>query len=216
MIRVLIADDHTMIREGLKLVLSSAPDLSVVGEAENGDAVMRQLRSTDFDVLVLDLSMPGPGRSGAQLIKQIHDEKPQLRILILSMHQESQYAIQAIKSGAAGYLTKECASVELVNAIRKIANGGAYISAEVAEQLALSAMPGNNGPAHKMLSSRELEVFLLLVNGIAVSQIAEQLHLSIKTVSTHKSRILEKMHLHNLADLIRYAINHQLTNNPNI
>lgn len=209
MIRLVIADDHDLVREGLKQVLSSAPDLTVIGEAKNGIEVMQRVRELDFDVLVLDLSMPG--RSGPELIKQVHTEKPKLRVLVLSMHAEAQYAIRAIKSGASGYLTKDGASADLVAAIRKVAAGGAYISTALAEQLALGAMPDAAGPLHNLLSNREFEVFQLLVAGVLVSHIAAQLSLSIKTVSSHKARIMQKMNLHNQADMIRYAISHRLT-----
>jgi DNA-binding NarL/FixJ family response regulator len=208
MIRIVIADDHTIVREGLKQVLSSAADLTLVGEAQNGSEVMQRVRELDFDVLVLDLSMPG--RSGPELIKLVHSEKPKLRILVLSMHQEPQYAVRAIKSGASGYLTKESASTELVTAIRKVAGGGASISAEVAEQLALGAMPSSEGPLHASLSDREFQVFRLLVSGNTVSHIAEQLNLSVKTVSTHKARIMQKMNMQNHTELIRYAIANHL------
>jgi DNA-binding NarL/FixJ family response regulator len=212
MIRIVIADDHTIVREGLKQVLSSAADLALVGEAQNGNEVMQRVRELDFDVLVLDLSMPG--RSGPELIKLVHCEKPKLRILVLSMHQEPQYAVRAIKSGASGYLTKESASTELVSAIRKVAGGGASISAEVAEQLALGAMPRGEGPLHASLSDREFQVFRLLVSGQAVSQIAEQLNLSVKTVSTHKAHIMQKMNMRNHTELIRYAISNGLVDDP--
>ena len=209
MIRLVIADDHHLVREGLKQVLSSAPDLAVIGEAKNGIEVMQRVRELDFEVLVLDLSMPG--RSGPELIKQVHTEKPKLRVLVLSMHEDAQYAIRAIKSGASGYLTKDGASADLVAAIRKVAAGGAYISTALAEQLALGAMPDVAGPLHNLLSNREFEVFQLLVAGVLVSHIAAQLSLSIKTVSSHKARIMQKMNLHNQADMIRYAISHRLT-----
>ena len=212
MIRIVIADDHTMVREGLKQVLSAASDLALIGEARDGTEAMQRVRELEFEVLVLDLSMPG--RSGTELIKQVHAEKPKLRILVLSMHEEKQYAVRAIKSGASGYLTKDSASADLISAIRKVAGGGAFISAEVAEQFALGAMPNTEGPPHSALSNREFEVFNLLVSGLAVSHIAEQLNLSVKTVSTHKARILQKMDLHNQTDLIRYAISHRLTDDP--
>lgn len=212
MIRIVIADDHTLVREGLRQMLSTTSGLTLVGEACDGIEVMQRVRELDFDVLVLDLSMPG--RSGPELIKLVHAEKPKLYILVLSMHQEPQYAIRAIKSGASGYLTKDCASADLVAAIRKVAGGGAFISAEVAEQLALDAMPNKLGPPHHALSNREFEVFNMLVAGHSVSHIGERLNLSIKTVSTHKTRIMQKMNLRNQADLIRYAISHRLTDDP--
>ena len=163
MIRVLVADDHTILREGLKQLLLAAGDLAVVGEARDGFEVLEQVRALDFDVLLLDMSMPG--KSGVDLIKQVKAEKPKLRILILSMHQERQYAVRAIKAGASGYLTKESAATLLVSAIRKVAGGGAFISAEVAEELALGAMPHSEGPPHTTLSDREYQVFRMLVAG---------------------------------------------------
>jgi len=213
MIRIVVADDHTIVREGLKQLLSVPEDLSVVGEARDGHQVMQMVRETDFEVLLLDMSMPG--KSGIELIKQVRGEKPKLRILVLSMHEERQYAVRAIKAGASGYLTKESASAQLVSAIRKVAAGGAFISTEVAEQLALGAMPQTEGPPHSALSDREYQVFQQLAAGTSVSDIATQLNLSVKTVSTHKARLMQKMGLNNQADLIRYAIGHKLTDGPN-
>jgi DNA-binding NarL/FixJ family response regulator len=207
-VRIVLADDHAIVREGLKRLVGDVDDFEVAGEAADGTEVMRIVRGTDFDVLVLDLSMPG--RSGMELIKLVKAEKPRLRILVLSMHQEMQYAVRAIKSGASGYLTKESAPAQLEQAIRKIAAGGAYISAEVAEQLALGAMPGSDALPHQSLSDREFEVFRLLVSGEAVSDIAAKLSLSVKTVSTHKSNLLQKLGLANQTELVRYALKHGL------
>ena len=209
MIRIVIADDHAIVREGLKRIVSSIADMEVAGEAGNGTEVMQRVRELAFDVLVLDLSMPG--RSGMELIKLARGEKPQLRILVLSMHQESQYAVRAIKNGASGYLTKESAPGQLEQAIRKGASGGAFISAEVAEQLALGAMPGSEAVPHEGLSNREFEVLQLLVAGVSLTDIATQLNLSVKTVSTHKTNLMQKMGLQNQSELIRYAIKHGLT-----
>jgi len=208
-IRIVIADDHAIVREGLKRIVSSIADMEVAGEAGNGTEVMQRVRELAFDVLVLDLSMPG--RSGMELIKLVRGEKPQLRILVLSMHQESQYAVRAIKNGASGYLTKESAPGQLEQAIRKVASGGAFISAEVAEQLALGAMPGSEAVPHEGLSNREFEVLQLLVAGVSLTDIAAQLNLSVKTVSTHKTNLMQKMGLQNQSELIRYAIKHGLT-----
>jgi len=208
MIRIVLADDHTILREGLKQVLSAASDLSIVGEARDGHEVLERVRELEFDVLLLDLSMPG--KSGIELIKQVRAEKPRLRIMVLSMHQETQYAVRAIRAGASGYLTKEGASAQLVSAIRKVAGGGAFITDAVAEQLVLGAMPQTDGPPHRLLSDREFQVFRLLVAGKTVSEIAGQLNLSVKTVSTHKARIMQKMNLGNATELIRYAIQHGL------
>ena len=212
MIRIVIADDHTIVREGLKQLLSGAPDLSVIGEAQNGREVLERVRALDFEVLLLDMSMPG--KSGIELIKQVHAEKPKLRVLVLSMHEEQQYAVRAIRAGAAGYLTKDSASAQLVSAIRKVAAGGAFITESVAQQLALGAMPRAEGPLHAALSDREFQVFRELVSGKAVSDIAAELNLSVKTVSTHKARIMEKMNMSNPAELIRYAIHHRLVDDP--
>jgi len=207
--RIVIADDHAIVREGLKRIVAASPDLQVLDEAADGNEVMRVVRERDFDVLVLDLSMPG--RSGMELIKLVKAEKPKLRILVLSMHQELQYAVRAIKSGASGYLTKESAPAQLVQAIQKIAGGGAFISAEVAEQLALGAMPGSAAAApHESLSDREFEVFRLLVAGTSVTDIATRLKLSVKTVSTHKANLMQKLGLGNQSELVRYALRHGL------
>ena len=204
MIRIVVADDHTIVREGLKQILASANDLEVVGEASDGHEAMERVRALDFDLLLLDMSMPG--KSGIELIKQVHAEKPKVKILILSMHEEQQYAVRAIRAGASGYLTKDSASRQLVEAIRKIAGGGAFISAEVAQQLALGAMPDAKGPLHAALSDREYQVFMLIAEGRSISDIAEQLNLSVKTVSTHKANVLQKMNMSTTGELIRYAI----------
>jgi DNA-binding NarL/FixJ family response regulator len=208
MIRIVVADDHTIVREGLKQLLAAAGDLEVVGEAQDGFEVMKRVRELDFDLLLLDMSMPG--KSGIDLIKQVKGEKPKLRILVLSMHEEHQYAVRAIRAGASGYLTKESASRQLVDAIRKVASGGAFISSAVAEQLALGAMPDAQGPLHATLSDREFQVFRMLAEGKSISDIAERLTLSVKTVSTHKANILHKMNMGTSGDLIRYAIAHRL------
>jgi DNA-binding NarL/FixJ family response regulator len=208
MTRIVVADDHTIVREGLKQILAGAEDFQIVGEARDGHEVMARVRELDFDLLLLDMSMPG--KSGIELIKQVRAEKPKAKILVLSMHEEHQYAVRAIRAGAAGYLTKESASRQLVEAIRKVAGGGAFISSEVAQELALGAMPDAKGPPHALLSDREFQVFLMIASGKAISDIAEQLNLSVKTVSTHKANILQKMNMSTPGDLIRYAIAHRL------
>jgi len=206
---VVIADDHKIVREGLRHLLSTASDLLVVGEAVNGHDVMARVRDIDFDILLLDLSMPG--KSGMELIRQVRSEKPRVRVLVLSMHEEHQYAVRAIKAGASGYVTKDSAATQLVSAIRKVAAGGAFITAEVAEQLALGAMPDADGPLHSKLSDREYEVFQLLVAGVSVTDIGTRLNLSAKTVSTHKARLMEKLGIENQADLVRYSMRHRLS-----
>jgi len=208
MIRIVVADDHTVVREGLKQVLGSQADFEVVGEAPNGDEVLRNLRAIAFDILLLDQSMPGT--SAIELIKQVHAARPAVRILVLSQHEDHQYAVRAIRAGAAGYLAKGGASSLLVEAVRKIASGGAFISASVAEQLALGAMPDAKGPLHAALSDREFQIFRMIAEGMSISDIAAELDLSVKTVSTHKTNILQKMNMHTQAELIRYAITHHL------
>ena len=209
MIRIVIADDHAVVREGLKRIISSAHDMTVVGEAANGFEVIQKVRDSDFEVLVLDLSMPG--RSGMELIKLVHCEKPRLRILVLSMHEELQYAVRSIKSGANGYLTKESAPTQLMQVVRKVAAGGAFISNNVAEQLALGSMFESSCAAHERLTDREFEVFRLIAMGMSVTDIAARLNLSAKTISTHKANLMLKMSLQNQSDLIRYAIKHGVT-----
>ena len=206
MIRIVVADDHAVVREGLKSIVTSAEDMVVVGEAADGVHVMQQVRGIDFDMLVLDLSMPG--RSGMELIKLVRSEKPKLRILVLSMHEELQYAVRAIKSGASGYLTKESAPTQLIQVLRKIASGGVFISSDVAEQLAMGTLHCNRTAVHERLTEREFEVFRLIAFGTSVTEIAGRLNLSAKTISTHKANLMQKMSLKNQSELIRYAIRH--------
>jgi DNA-binding NarL/FixJ family response regulator len=206
--KVLLADDHAIIRDGLKQILAETEDLAVGGEAANGGEVMQQVRTADWDVLVLDISMPG--RNGLELIRMIKDEKPDLPILILSMHHEEQYAVRALHAGASGYLTKESDSDLLVAAIRRVASGGVHISDKVAELMVRGVQPANEGQLHNLLSNREYQVFNMLVTGQGLTDIAGELCLSVKTVSTHKTRILQKMNLTNFTELIHYAISHQL------
>ena len=208
MIRVLLADDHAVVRAGLREILADTGDITVAGEASNGQEVLANVRAQDFDVAVLDMSMPG--RSGIELIKLVKDEKPRMRVLILSMHSEQQYAVRALKAGASGYLTKDSAPDLLVAAIRRIAAGGAYVTPETAERLAMDAAPGSEAAPHTRLSDREFHVFQLIAAGKSITQIAQQLSLSVKTVSTHKTHILEKMKFANQAELIRYAIENKL------
>ena len=208
MIRVLLADDHAMVRAGLKEILAATGDIQVAGEAANGQEALAQVRERDYDVAVLDMSMPG--RNGIELIKLVKAEKAKLKILVLSMHGEAQYAVRALKAGASGYLTKESAADQLVAAIRRIAAGGAYVTPETAQRLALDAAPRTDAAPHTLLSDREFQVFQMIANGAAVGAIAKQLSLSVKTVSTHKTRIMEKMGLANQSELIRYAIENKL------
>ena len=208
MIRLVIADDHTIVREGLRQLLGGSGGFEIVGEARDGAETMQRVRELEFDVLLLDMSMPG--RAGMDLIRQVRAERPRLRILVLSMHQEHQYAIRAIRAGASGYLTKESASRELATALRKVASGGAYITPEVAEQLALGAMPSADALPHTTLSDREVQVLRMLVAGKSVSDIAADLTLSVKTVSTHKARLMQKLGVSNTSEMFRYALQHRL------
>jgi DNA-binding NarL/FixJ family response regulator len=212
MVRLVIADDHTIMREGLKRILNGAENIEVVGEAVNGFEVLAKVREGGFDLLLLDLSMPG--RSGIELIRQIKSEAPKLPILVLTMHEEEQYAVRTIRAGARGYLTKESAGTQLLSAIARVASGRPYISAEVAEQLALEIMEPHDSLPHERLSNRELEVFKLLVHGKSVTEIAESLHLSVKTISTHKTRVQQKMHMHSLAELVQYAVAQNMISTP--
>lgn len=208
MINVVIADDHRLMREGLRQILYREPDIAVVGEATNDIDVMFQVRKGGLDVITMDLTMPG--RSGIELIRRVRQEVPDLPVLILTMHDEQHYAVRAIRAGAQGYLTKENAGIELIDAIRQLAAGKRYISAKVAEQLALNLMAPRAGMQHSQLSDRELQVFSLLVAGISVSAVAADLMLSVKTVSAHKARILQKMGMSNLSEMVQYAVSHKL------
>lgn len=208
-IEVLLADDHTIIRHGLKQILADTEDISVEGEAANGNDVLQQVRERNWGLIVLDISMPG--RSGLDLIKLLKEEKPGLPILILSMHQEEQYALRALHAGASGYLTKESDSDVLISAIRRVAGGGVHVSDKVAELMVRDISPAGHPMPHTLLSDREYEVFNMLVSGLGLTEIGTRLSLSVKTISTHKTHILDKMKLANTAELIRYAIVHQLS-----
>jgi DNA-binding NarL/FixJ family response regulator len=203
MIRIVLADDHKIVRDGLKRILAATSDLQVAAEAGDGDELLRLVKGNDYDVAVVDMSMPG--LSGIALVKRLKDEKPKLRVLVLSMHGEQQYAARVLKAGASGYLNKDSAAEMLVGAIRKIAAGGVHIG----EAAAASLVAAERSP-HEALSDREFEVLRLLVDGLGPTEIGERLHLSVKTVSTHKTRILEKLSLGSTAELVRYAIEHKL------
>ncbi|MDK9724634.1 MAG: response regulator transcription factor [Sterolibacteriaceae bacterium MAG5] len=210
MIDILIVDDHDILRAGLKHILSETGDIAVTAEAGNGIEALARLRNGRWDAMVLDMSMPG--KSGVDLIRQIKQEFPKLPILVLSMHREDIYAVRAFKAGAAGYLCKDNAEAQLAQAIRKVAGGGVFISPAVAEKLAVDMLQGHTLDAlpHAQLSDREYEVFQHLVAGEGLTEIGRQLNLSVKTVSTHKTRIMEKLGLGNAAELVRYAIRHGL------
>jgi len=208
--KLLIADDHAILRAGLKHLLSDYPDIEVGGEAASGQEVLVQVRSQPWDALLLDMTMPG--KSGIDLIKQVKIIAPKLPILVLSMHKEDLYAVRALKAGASGYLCKDNAEDQLVAALRKVAGGGHYISPAVAERLALDSLQGDTQdvPPRTKLSDREYQIFQSIVAGASVTEIAETLNLSVKTISTHKSHVMEKMACDSIAELVRYAIEHQL------
>ncbi len=208
MIRLLIADDHPVVRQGLRRILTEAGDIHVVGEAENGDDVVRMLEGTSVDVLLLDISMPGP-TSFLDLLKQVSARHPRLRALVLSMHSEDQYALRAFKAGASGYLTKDRPPEELLDAVRRIHGGGKYVSSALAEKLVTGAQSAERLP-HESLSDREYEVLCLLAAGNSIKEIGARLTLSPKTVSTYRARILEKMVFNSNADIVRYFVEHSL------
>ena len=208
MIRLLIADDHAIVRSGLKQIFALVPDFDVVGEAVNGGEVLERIRHTPFDLLLLDMNMPGI--SGADLITRVKAHRSDLAILVLSMHNEPQVASRALKAGANGYITKDCEPDILLTAIRKVATKGKYIDPDLAEKMVFDVTSTALRPPHCLLSDRELEIFRLLTTGKGVNEIAAQLAISNKTVSTHKVRLMEKMALSSMADLMRYAMQHDL------
>ncbi len=203
MIKILIADDHVLIREGLKKVLNTAPEIVVSAEANNASEVMEALKKEVPDVLVLDISFPE--KNGLDLLSEIKISHPKLPVLILSMHPEERYGVRALKAGAAGYVTKETAAEQLIPAIRKVVQGRKYVSPALSERLALNLETHSEKP-HELLSDREFQVFRLLIIGETVRQISEELSLSMSTVNTYRTRILQKMNMNNDAQLIHYAI----------
>jgi two-component system invasion response regulator UvrY len=208
MIKILIADDHLLFREGLKQILSKHRDLRVVDEAGSGNEAMQKIMRGGFDLVILDISMPG--RSGLDILAEIRKEKPDLPVLIVSMHPEDQYAVRVLRAGASGYLTKESAASELISAIHKVSSGGRYISPSVAEKLAEALGRDHPDAPHQALSNREFQVMRMLASGKTLKEIAEDLILSEKTITTYRARILEKMDLRNNVELSHYAIKHKL------
>lgn len=208
MIRLLIADDHLIVREGIKRYLTDMPDMTVVAEAASGEEVIALARTTEVDVALLDLSMPGPGF--LQLMAQLKEVYPAMAILILSMQPEEMYAVRALRAGAKGYVPKDHSPDELASAIRLVAAGKRFLSPSLAESLALGIDPTSDRPRYEGLSNREFQVLVRLGAGMSVKEIAAQLALSPKTVSTYRVRILEKLELETTADVIRYAIEHEL------
>jgi two-component system invasion response regulator UvrY len=206
--RILLADDHTVVRCGLKQILAEEFQRAVFGEARNAQEALDLVRKEQWDVVVLDITMPG--RSGLEVMRGIKKLRPKLPVLVLSIHPENQFAVRVLKLGAAGYMTKESAAEELVGAVKKLLAGSRYVSASLAETLAINLSSETVKPPQELLSDREFQVLRLIASGRVVSQIARELALSVKTISTYRSRILGKMGLRNNAELMHYAMQHQL------
>jgi DNA-binding NarL/FixJ family response regulator len=207
-VRILIADDHPLVRQGLRQVLEAAEDLSVAGEAKDGHDAVALAARVAWDVAVVDYNMPGKG--GVELVKELRRRFPERAVLVLSMYPEDRYALRLLRAGAAGYLNKESAPEELIGALRKVAAGGRYVSAALGEKLALAVSGGDEAPLYEKLSDREYQIMWLIASGKTVGDIARQLFLSPNTVSTYRTRILKKINVRNNAELMRYAIRHQL------
>ena len=207
-LRVLIADDHAIVCEGLKQIISSDPAFMVIAEVNTAAQAMQVVRAGGIDILLLDISLPD--RNGIDLLKQLKQETPSLKVLICSLHHEDAYALRALRAGAAGYLSKQCASSTLLHALHQVATGRKYISAELAQELAAQVGSDIDAEPHQRLSDREYQTLLKLATGMTVTEIAEQLTLSVKTISMYRTRLLQKMRMHNNAELTHYAIRHQL------
>ena len=206
--KVLVADDHAVVREGIKRIIAETADMVVAGEAVNGWEVLEKARGGDYDVVVLDISMPG--KNGMEILKELKRERPGVPVLILSMHPEEQYALRALRAGASGFVAKESAPDELIAALEKVLRGSKYITSALAERLVLDIGVGSEESLHEKLSDRELQVLCLLAEGKTINQIGQELCLSAKTISTYRSRIMQKMAMKTNAQLIRYAIKHGL------
>ena len=207
-IRVLIADDHAIVREGLKQIIGDSDLITVAGEAENAQQAIQKVREGGFDVLLLDISMPD--RNGIDVLKQVKKELPALPVLMLTMHREDQYAIRAMKAGASGYLTKQSAPSELVNALQLVASGRKYITPSLAEEMANLIGDDHGKPLHETLSDREYQTLIMIASGKTVTEIAVELSLSVKTISMYRARLLQKMRLRHNAELTHYAMRHKL------
>jgi DNA-binding NarL/FixJ family response regulator len=203
-IKVLVADDHAIVRRGLRQILDETKDILVGAEAGSASEVLRLVREERFSAIILDISLPGA--SGLELLGDIRKERPELPVLVLTVHSEDQYAVRAIKAGAAGFLTKESAPERLIDAVRKVAGGGRYVGPQLAERLASALAADGKGAPHERLSDREFEILKMLASGRTVSQVAQELALSVKTVSTHRTRILRKMGMRTNAELTSYAV----------
>ncbi|WP_333874987.1 response regulator transcription factor [Methylobacter sp.] len=210
MIKIVIADDHAIVREGLKQILSDVPDMEIFGEASSGDEVLKFIRDEGWNIMLLDIAMPG--KNVLELIKLAKHQSPQLPILILSMYPEDQYAIRMLRAGADGYLTKESAPEQLVSVIRKVAKGGKYISPTMTEKLIAELNPNQEKLLHTTLTDREFQVFRGICEGISITDLARHMALSVKTISTYRSRLMTKMNMSNNAEIIHYAIKNNLLN----
>ncbi len=209
MIKVLVADDHKIFRAGVKRLIEESPDIEVAGEASDGFDALAKLRQQEWDVVLLDINMPN--KSGLDIVRQMKLEKPKLPILILSMYPEEQYAVRALKAGAAGYLTKDSESDELIAAIRKVVKGGRYATPALLEKLLFELDGERDAPKHHALSEREHQIFEQIIKGKSLTDIADAMAISVKTVSTYRTRVLEKMNMENNAELIHYAIQQGLS-----
>jgi DNA-binding NarL/FixJ family response regulator len=208
MIKIIIADDHPIVRAGMKQIIAEASDLVVADEADDGHKLLSKIRKENFDVVILDITMPH--MDGLDVLKQLKIEKPKLPVIVLSIHPEDQYALRVLKAGAAGYVTKASAPDELINAIRKVYRGGKYISPAIAEKLVFQLDSNFEEMPHEALSDREYQVLCMLASGKTVTEMADELALSVKTISTYRARILEKMDMKNNAELIHYAVQNRL------
>ena len=206
-IKILIADDHPLFRQGLKNAFEDTHDIEVVSEVENSNDILSKVRENELSLVLLDISMPGKG--GLEILKQLKTEFPKIPVLILSVYPENQYAVRFIKAGASGYLTKESSIDTLLEAVRKVSQGGNYASADITEKLAFDFL-NTDKPPHELLSDREYQVFSMIAIGKSLTEIGKELSLSVKTISTHRTRILEKMKMKKNAELIHYAIQHEL------
>jgi len=208
MLKIFVADDHAIVRRGLRQIISETHDMRVAAEAEGGDDLLSRVFQEHYDLVLLDISMPGT--NGLEVLKQLKRRRPRLPVLMLSIYPEEQYAMRALKAGASGYLTKESAPEELIAAIRKISKGGKYVSPDLAEKIIAQLDTNDGKPLHSTLSNREYQVMCMFASGKKVKEIADVLSLSIQTISTYRTRILDKMKLNGIGDLIRYAVKHRL------
>jgi DNA-binding NarL/FixJ family response regulator len=206
--KILIADDHAVVREGLKQILTGVPGATDIDDAANGLEVLEKINKKDYDVVILDISMPG--KNGLEVLKELKITKPKIPVLMLSIYPEGQYAVRVLRAGASGYLTKDSATEELVNAVEKVFNGGKYITSSLAEKLASDFSPDGDKLPHENLSDREFEVFKMIAAAKSIKEIADKLFISVKTVSTYKARIYEKMNMNSNAEVTQYAFKNGL------